>query len=531
MYSKKYLIENSSIILSSIKRTLNLNEETSIKGTETPDFKEGMVVYFSGLESGYLSKIDEKLNSNPNKVIKLPKPSNPKLYGQKSFTLVEVAINHLSEDSINDPKEISLYNNALSIAKLIQSIYKKPTLVDRGTEYEKIRENAKILTKKQGLTIWVDKWCPADIYIYNDSNSMRMAQTAKFLSIDENSLNAIFQTDIGNTTKGITAISLKEEVARAGSATSFAKNLKRKENYPDAPVLSDQSKRIRSIATAFNGAKNSIKSNDNNMALAKIATAHASARAMLSLGKKYEKLDGIISDLESVIKRYVPKIKKNRRGNYESKKILSLPKDFIKSVKLPNSLEQNINNLFNSVRGDSEKEYTESRNKFLNSLKNAGFNTPKESSNVKLSEETLLKKAGAYLIGSYILDGFNSDDLNIPSEFQTIIRQKNVFVALTAYAIGLAGISPTFFKMVGDSKGKNAKVETFDGSGFINLDDESEVQILDSPDNKGFTVKFITKVTLENTKKSKVLKKYLVTMQFAYGGEQIKIEVSELKEK
>jgi hypothetical protein len=95
----------------------------------------------------------------------------------------------------------------------------------------------------------------------------------------------------------------------------------------------------------------------------------------------------------------------------------------------------------------------------------------------------------------------------------------------------MAGISPTFFKMIGDSKGKNAKVETFDGSGFLNLTDKSDVIIKDSDENKGFSVEFITKVTIQNKPNSKVLKRYKVVMQFVYGGDQIKIEVSELKEK
>lgn len=532
--SRNTLLQNDRFILESVRnliRSSKLNEEVTLEGTNTPEFKEGLVVYFSNIPSNQLDKIDDKLNKNNNKKIVLPQPKNQKFYGTKSFQLVEIAIQHLSEDPVVDQKEITLYNNAISIARLIQSIYKGPVQSDRGQEYDKIRNNAVTLTKKQGLTVWVDKWCPADIFIYNDTTSMKEAQSAKFLNIDDSSLNAKFQSDINNITKGITAISLKEEVARAGSATSFTKNLNRKENYSEAPTLTDQSKRVRSIATAYNGAKNSIGLGENLAALAKIATAHASARYMSKLDKKYPGLDQIISDLELVIKTYFPKLKKNKRGNYESKVILSSPKNSIKDVKLPDRLGVNINKLFGSVRGESEKEYNDSRKTFLDSLKKGGFNVPKENPNSKnLDEETLLKKAGAYLVGSHILDKFNSDKLNIPSEFQTLIRQKNAFVALTAYAIGLAGISPTFFKMIGDSKGKNAKVETFDGSGFINLDEKSEVEIIDSSDNKGFTVKFITKVTLENTKKSKVLKKYKVTMQFAYGGEQIKIEVSELKE-
>ncbi len=525
-------MENKGLVLESIHNLLYpLKEDTTLQDTATPDFKEGLVVYFTNLNSEYLKKIDDKLNSNNNKKITLPKPSNPKFYGEKSFESVNLAIKHLIEDSISDSKEISLYNNALSIAKLIQSIYKKPVQADRGIDYQKIRSKAKELTKNQGLSVWVDKWCPADIYIYNDSNSIRMAQQAKFLNIDEKSLNAIFQSDINDTSTGITGISLKEETARGGAAGSFTKNLTRKENYQDAPTLSGQSIRIRSIVTSYNGAKNSISNGETTMALAKIATAHASTRALSKL-KKYNGINSIITDFENIIKRYVPKLGKNRRGNFESSVILKIPKQKIKSVELPSTLDQKLQRLFSSVRADSEKEYTNARKNFLNVLKSTGYNPPESTPSFKqLDDETLLKKAGCYLVGSFIIDGLDNESLVIPSEFQTIMTQKNAFVALTAYAIGMAGISPTFFKMIGDSKGKNAKVETFDGSGFLNLTDKSDVIIKDSDENKGFSVEFITKVTIQNKPNSKVLKRYKVVMQFVYGGDQIKIEVSELKEK
>jgi hypothetical protein len=142
--SKKYLMENKGLVLESIHNLLYpLKEDTTLQDTATPDFKEGLVVYFTNLNSEYLKKIDDKLNSNNNKKITLPKPSNPKFYGEKSFESVNLAIKHLIEDSISDSKEISLYNNALSIAKLIQSIYKKPVQADRGIDYQKIRSKAK----------------------------------------------------------------------------------------------------------------------------------------------------------------------------------------------------------------------------------------------------------------------------------------------------------------------------------------------------------------------------------------------------
>ena len=100
---------------------------------------------------------------------------------------------------------------------------------------------------------------------------------------------------------------------------------------------------------------------------------------------------------------------------------------------------------------------------------------------------------------------------------------------MTAYAIGLAGISPTFFKMVGNAKGGEAHVETFYGSGFLNLDEKEKVVIGDTPGKKGFLVEFITSVRLEDTKSAKPIIKYKVSLDFRFSGEQINIEVSKLK--
>ena len=83
--------------------------------------------------------------------------------------------------------------------------------------------------------------------------------------------------------------------------------------------------------------------------------------------------------------------------------------------------------------------------------------------------------------------------------------------------------------MVGNSKGGAAHVETFYGSGFLNLDEKEKVIIGDTPARKGFFVEFITTVKTSPKKSSKIVRKYKVSLDFRYSGEQINIEVSELK--
>jgi hypothetical protein len=127
------------------------------------------------------------------------------------------------------------------------------------------------------------------------------------------------------------------------------------------------------------------------------------------------------------------------------------------------------------------------------------------------------------------MSGLNTEDLSLPPAYKTIMKQKNAFVALTAFAIGMAGVSPTFFKYVGNKSGGSPTVEPFWGNGFLNLEGkESEVKIVDNPSNKGFSVVFNTNVTLEDAPGSEIVGKYRVTLDFRYAGDQINIEVQDL---
>ena len=147
-----------------------------------------------------------------------------------------------------------------------------------------------------------------------------------------------------------------------------------------------------------------------------------------------------------------------------------------------------------------------------------------------MDSETLYKKSSCYLIAEYLLSGLNSEQLQIPTAYKSIMPKKNAFVALTAYAIGMAGISPTFFKLIGKSSGLDADLEPFYGDGFLNVDENTTTKIVDTNEYKGFYVEFIATVSKSASKKAKIMNKYKVTLDFRYAGEALNIEVSDLKE-
>jgi hypothetical protein len=94
----------------------------------------------------------------------------------------------------------------------------------------------------------------------------------------------------------------------------------------------------------------------------------------------------------------------------------------------------------------------------------------------------------------------------------------------------MSGISPTFFKLIGSSSGKDAHLEPFYGDGFLNVDENTTTEIVDTSEYKGFYVEFIAVVSKSASKKSKVMSKYKVTLDFRFAGDQLNIEVSDLKE-
>lgn len=542
MGNYKNLLENETLILKSIRDVLIeaskkeelIDEATTLRETNTPEFKEGLVVYFSGLPSKQLKLVEEKLSKpeDKQKKISLPDPESDELYGAKSYGLVIDAVKHLSNDIVKT-SEKAFYYNALSVAKKLQEIFKGPVEADRGdSTYSKLRNKAVQLIKDgYQMALTADKWCPADIYIYNDSGVPAKMLTAETLNIGDDSFNAYFQTDIKNTNDGLVGISLKEEKAQAGKATSFFKTLERKENYPDAPKLSGNSKYVLSIAYNFEQAVKSY-AKDPQKAIGYIATAHASAEI---LSEKLKEADVVKNDLLKVLKTTFGasdlKSIKNPKGRYDKDKTRELfGNKKLKSFVIPSSVQTNIDKLFDSVRKKIEAEYTKARKQFLDVLAKNKMESPAQTPDLKsMGMETILKKTSCYMVASWVLDGINSKKLNIPPVYQSIIKEKNAFVAMTAYAIGMAGISPTFFKMVGSSKGGSAHVETFYGSGFLNLDEKQNVTIGDSPGRKGFFVEFVTAVKLEEKKSTKPVSRYKVSLDFRYAGEAINIEVSELK--
>lgn len=553
---RSHLLENSQAILNSVQRTLSnkVNEITALKDTAHGWFKESLVVYFTTMLSDkQIAKVEEKLSLKEdeqlNVKLNLPTITNFNRYGQNAERVVGDALKHLVEDPILK-SEKKFYYNAISIAKFIRNLYGgkvDPKRVDMGKDYDAIRSKAVELSKEMNISgVTADKWCAADIYIYNDMNVIREAQNAQFLSVDMDttpSLNSLFQSEPTQISEGIFGVSLKEEVAQAGAATSFKNILSRKENYPKSEKINNRDSlsivyHLENFRDEYPREKAKDTLSSKAYYFSNLAYAYASAINLIKRKSDSPETVKAAKDtmlfIESIFKSILGKNLPSKTGDkYDVNKIrVAFEKVKPSEFKSPSNIQQQIDRIASSVIKDAEKEYVSLRKAFLEDLKKAGYASPismSTPSSMRSDIKRMLAKAGCYKTASYVLSGMSAGLLEIPKEFSTIAKQKNPFVAMVAYGVGMAGLSPTFFKIRGSSTGGDAHIETIYGSGYFHLDDKAEIKVIDKPTTSGFSVEFEAKVTKNASRTSKAIKRYKVIMIYHSAGDQITVLVNQLK--
>lgn len=564
LHRKKELLENDQIILKSIDkliRSSRLNEETALRDTSQGWFKESLAVYFATMVTDdEISQVEKKLSFNEGEQlkikIKLPEVTDFKRYGSNAAKTIVDSIKHLVEDVVLR-EEKKFYYNAISIAKLLRKIYGgkiDPEKIDMGDDYNEIRKKgvsiASTMSKELG-NITADKWCPADIFIYNDFSDIEKAKNAKFLNIDvgdEIGLNGLFQSNPeSEKSKGIFAISLKEQKSQGGAGSSFKNILTKPENFPDV----DKIENIDALSIIYHLDNFILKypnpKSTHSYHFANLSFAHASAKKLLErrsdsteISKSAKKAIKLIENIfESTLGDKTPPKTKPRKddptsgGKYDFKKIESAFKQAnVSEFKVPEGTKELVKSISKNISEAAINEYQKLRKEFLKDLKTAGYNPPTTSpklDEMKNDVKRTLAKSGCYKTASYVLKNMSSGAMTIPKEFSTIAEQKNIFVAMTAYAVGLSGISPTFFKIRGVDKPNGvAHMEPFYGNGFFHLDDDSQIEIEDNSGNAGFMISFISKVTRNKDKNSETVSKYETKMEYRSAGEQITVQVRQL---
>jgi len=416
--------------------------------------------------------------------------------------------------------EIDTLTNGISAAEEIHNSINPNGRIIRDESFDKIRAKAVELIKKFGISLQPDNWCPGDVYLVIDKASESKALKAQELNIGKDSLNSLFKK-----TDGIIAISLKEEIAQAGKATTFKDNVfKRTFNAPVQPDelygtsdnknLAKLSASIERFQAYYTGKdKSGKRSQSYKNSITSNGAIHKSVNAILLAAK-------------------FPKITTNdiKEKDQSEQKFYKANKSIFDNLeKAVNILQSNL------ITGDAalkvKKNFIDSRNKFIKYLSKykVEIDTENSTSFEKQIEKdnkdyipVLSKKIATYELASTIIEKWSDKNAEISPAYKKIQEITNPFVALTAYAIAEAGISPSFWKVIGSSSNlSGAHSDFFNSKAIVDIDSKtSKIKLADSPKQSGFVLSYTTILGKD---------KYSTNLVFRFSSAEIRIEVQKFE--
>lgn len=514
--------------------------------------KEGLAMYFATQPVTSIDAAVEKIKEKSDTKLEfsLGPIKKDKYDGDPvASENTKAAIEYLNTQVVSDAGTKKLFLNALSSGRYLSDTLSggkglSPDSIDRGNEvFGKIKKHAMELVKDLNVNITLgesDKWCPADFFIYPNRFSPSKIMKSQTLNIADGSINSFFMDTFTSPQDGkILAVSLKEEKAQAGKATSFLSVLEKDKNYPKVKPDETQSK-FTALAYLFKAIRVGQDIGYVSEAIGVIQKNRKVLEEVAKADKVNDLEESLKNQLMISLKSNEPKSKKlkpndlkvlqNTKGTFDktlTRKYVSDNK-LQKKFSMTDELNASIGRFNATILDYANKRYTTARTDFKKVLTKNKFNKPTEKKTLDTANtELLLKKAGCYDVASKILNGVgDGKKLNIPTAFKNIILEKqNVFLAVVAFAISQGGISPSFFKLVGDQGGGQAHIKYFPSDGILSLQKGTDVEIIDSGEFAGFEVQFKAQIL----QGKRLIDKYKVTLGFQYAGDQFKIEVTELK--
>lgn len=491
--------------------------EVALKGPDSKntDYKEGMVIYFLGLNdldfkvyNNYLS------NPTPTKLPKYKTPQHPEYFKSKDLELVKNAIDYLIQNQATlKAANLKPYIEPFSTAKAIRKMFGQRS-GDRGPIFKKLKDDAALAATNfvKREKIEPDKWCPADLFIYGGDSNITFAE--KPLNVGNNSINGTFVIKKQSLTgKKVVGISLKESEARAGKAKSFQDVLTRKDNYQTAPTLAPD---LRAHISILYHIEEFIKKPEG-----KLYYLSEAARRLSKIEKQTKQSISLFKVLQPIAKKAF--------GNVVGKNVAKKVQD-VKSLtaKQLGQLVIATDEYRKSIQEQAMSIYNTYRKAFYTEVTRLKYKTNSGNSKLESTDpHTLLKKAGCYQIATWFITGLDKGGLTIPKELKSLSKERGAFVALTAYAVGMAGISPNFLKAKGGTTVDGGHIEPFYGNGFLSAVG-SEMIVRDTKDYKGFQVDVTTAAYESNEKGAKPQTFYKTILDFRYSGDALFIEVGRL---
>jgi hypothetical protein len=417
-----------------------------------------------------------------------------------------------------DPKDIVTLTNSIASAAAIHKQISADGRIIRDQKFENIRSKAVLLIKEQyNISLEPDNWCPGDVYLVLNESSIKACLEAKTLNIGKSSLNHQFEKS-----GEIIAISLKEETARGGKATTFAStvftntfesDVKQEDKYgtSDNKALAQLSAKITRFQDYYYG-KDKKRKKSNINAITKNEKLHSSINSILIAGGKQT----------TSTKKIVPNYKSEEEFLKANQNLFNDILDSISIIKKSLTSEESSKKI--------EDTFVNSRNTFISNIKKYKVEIEAEDSKTFVKEikekskdyiKALSMKTSTYELASLIIGKWTDKNAKISPAYKKIQDITNPFVALTAFAIAEAGISPSFYKVIGSAKSLMGHADYFSAKAEVDIDStSSKMKLVDSAGNAGFILDYVT--ILGN-------KKYDTKLAFVFSNTSIKIEVQELK--
>lgn len=504
-----------------------------ITGTNDISLKEGLVcLFFDLFKSNKLFTIFKKLLEDSLNRKSIPDIKNIKAFTEKLSAIYKQNskyygvgksttqnLDKFVEYCLITKQELETVTNAASAAQTIHEEIVDKGRIIREQTFDSIRLLASKLIKEQyNINLQPDNWCPGDVYVVAKTGADSKALKSKNLNIGIDSLNSHFQKS-----DNLIAVSLKEQKAQAGKATTFADtvftNTFKAEINPGDEYGTSDNKALAKLAGKmarfeeyFKGTGGFRRPQSYINAILKDGKLHNSINTILATGKfpTVRTSDIKMSNDEKVFYKLnkplfdnltaaVTKIKEKLSGKSSTKKV--------------------------------EKNFIESRQKFLSDLIQHNVEVSAED-NTKFAKaiqrentdsiSVLSKKQAAYELASLIIQKWTDPNAKISPAYKKIQAISNPFAALTAFAIAQAGVSPSFWKVIGNSKSITmGHAEFFDTKVKVDIDTKtSKIKLVDSVKQAGFYLAYTTTMGT---------KKYSTKLVFRFSGSEIRIEVQELK--
>ena len=498
---------------------------------DSTNSKEGLVMYFASLDPKLLKRAETKIYEGLADQLKLP---IDEVTNDTYLNAADVIynINLLNTTKYPFAPEIKKkWSNAITSGKLLQNMYgaKIPAdLIDRGASiFDKIKGLAVELAVGEGIKgVDKDKWCPADIFIYGsfpESPTEAMMSTYLRVQVEGTCLNNYFtETFTKPAENRILAVSLKEDVARGGKATSYNLLLEKSLEYPKVASLNPDLNTKLAAITQLNAYKN--KKQD-------YGELSDALNNLNKIKKQTPTLSNLITSATLVLKVAV------NNDIHAGKKKVKLTNKTPTPESLSN-LNESIKAFANSIYANVLKTYEVQQINYMSVLQanrqlkvTSEFETQTKTieanENIVNTVEELLKKTNCYIVATDLIDKLEIGIIKkIPEGLQQLAKMHNPFIALAAFGMSQAGYSPTFFKLVGNKSFGSAHIDFFPSDGVITLSPKTEIKVIDTVDYKGF--KTVYKVRQVSESKG-LSKDYSVKLDFLYSGEQFKIEITEIK--